>query len=65
MSNLQPEADPQQSVADRLAEVLLLEAVFGKDRLRASTAIIDRLEGKPRQAPDAEQAGRPEVVVIE
>lgn len=41
-----------QPIGERLVDVLLEEAMRGKDRLRAITAIADRLEGRPRRAAD-------------
>ncbi len=48
---LGPEAG-NQPIGERLVDVLLEEAMKGKDRLRAISAIADRLEGRPRQAAD-------------
>lgn len=65
VSTLPTEVDGQQSIGEGLADTLLREALYGKNSLRAVSEIIDRLEGKPRQAPDAESPERPDLVVIE
>ncbi len=65
VSTLPAEVDGHQSIGEGLADTLLREALYGKDRLRAVSAVIDRLEGRPRQAPDAESPERPDLVVIE
>ena len=64
VSALPIEVDGHQSIGEGLADTLLREALYGRDRLRAVSAVIDRLEGKPRQAADAEFPEKPDLVVI-
>ncbi|MCH7497147.1 MAG: hypothetical protein IH971_04770 [Candidatus Marinimicrobia bacterium] len=64
VSALPMEVGGHQSIGEGLADTLLREALYGRDRLRAVSAVIDRLEGKPRQAADAELPEKPDLVVI-
>ena len=64
VSALPMEVGGHQSIGEGLADTLLREALYGRDRLRAVSAVIDRLEGKPRQAADAESPEKPDLVVI-